>query len=157
MWTTAQRWGVLAADDLRRPTHMTGVITPERAHEHAPGGISRRRILRTAVWATPVVMVAAAAPAFAASPAVFPFTLTAAAGTGNNANKTVLTFSGGTGSVNVLSVLKGADSFSTLSPNPFTAPGTTTIQQGQNYTQGATYIVTYVFNSVTFVQPVVAA
>ena len=136
---------------------MTGVITSERAHEHAPGGISRRGILRTAVWATPVVMVAAAAPAFAASPAVFPFTLTAAAGTGNNANKTVLTFSGGTGSVNVLSVLKGTDSFTTLSPNPFTAPGSTTIQQGQNYTQGATYIVTYVFNSVTFVQQVVAA
>jgi len=30
------------------------------------------------------------------------------------------------------------------------------IQQGQNYTSGATYIVTYVFNSVTYVQPVVA-
>lgn len=136
---------------------MTGVITPAPTHGRAPGGISRRGILRTAAWSTPVVLVAAAAPAFAASPAVFPFTITAAPGTDNNANKTVLTFSGGTGSVNVLSALKGSDSYTSFSPNPFTAPGSTTIQQGQNYTQGATFIVTYVFNSVTFVQPVVAA
>src|SRR6188768_1742207 len=99
MWTTGQHWGVRPADDLRRPRHMSGASTPVRAHAHAPGAISRRGILRTAAWATPVVLVAEPAPAFAASRPVSPFTITAVEGTSNSAHKTVLTFSGGTGVV----------------------------------------------------------
>ena len=135
---------------------MTGVIAPGRAHAHAPGGISRRGVLRTAAWAAPVVLIAAPAPAFAASPPVYPFTITAAAGTSNNANKTVLTFSGRAGTVTLLGVVKGSETFTSFNSNPLIAPGSTMIQQGQNYTSGATYIVTYVVNSVTYVQPVVA-
>ena len=136
---------------------MSGASTPGRAHAHAPGAISRRGILRTAAWATPVVLVAAPAPAFAALRPVSPFTITAVEGTSNSAHKTVLTFSGGTGVVTVSSVIKGNESFTSFSKTSFTAPGSTFIQQGQNYTSGATYIVTYVFHSVTYVQPVVAA
>jgi hypothetical protein len=68
----------------------------------------------------------------------------------------VLTFSGRAGTVTLLGVVKGSETFTSFSSNPLIAPGSTMIQQGQNYTSGATYIVTYVFNSVTYVQPVVA-
>ncbi|SFS05598.1 hypothetical protein SAMN04487846_2001 [Microbacterium sp. cf046] len=41
---------------------------PERPDADAQGGIDRRKLLRTGVWAAPVVLTAAAVPAAAASP-----------------------------------------------------------------------------------------
>ena len=104
-----------------------------------------------------MVLIAAPAPAFAASPPVYPFTITATAGTSNNANKTVLTFSGRYRDRDLVGGGQGERHVHGFSSNPLIAPGSTMIEQGQNYTSGATYIVTYVFNSVTYVQPVVAA
>lgn len=116
----------------------------------------RRTVLRTAAWATPVVLVASAAPAFAASPVVYPLAITAtSAGSGGNSTKLLLTFTGGTGLLSITLVQLNGSNITVSPTSGISASGGTSQGGGQTYLLNGAYTVTYVYQSQTYTQPVV--
>jgi hypothetical protein len=127
-----------------------GIATPRKGRPRPTVG--RRTVLRTAAWATPAVLVAAAAPAFAASPVVFPLTVTAkSAGSGGNSSKVLLTFSDGVGTLSITQAQLNGSTISVSPTGGISASGGTAQGGGQTYV----YLITYVYQSVTYTQPVV--
>src|SRR5690242_8932141 len=134
-------------------TTMTGTTTHD--HGAAPVRAARRTVLRAAAWATPVVLVASAAPAFAASPVVFPLVITATNSGGGGSNKVVLTFTGGTGTLTITLVQRNGTTITVSPTTGVGAAGGTSTGAGQTYTLGATYTVTYTYQSQSYTQPVI--
>ncbi|MDX6358463.1 MAG: hypothetical protein QOH37_1517 [Nocardioidaceae bacterium] len=132
---------------------MTGIRM--RGRDNAPVTVNRRTLLRTAAWATPVVLVVAAAPAMAASAPAFPLLITAmSAGSGGNSTKVLMTFSGGTGLLTLNFVQLNGNGIS-IGPNSLAANGGEAIGGGQTYQLGGSYTVNYTYQGTTFTQPVV--
>lgn len=124
--------------------------------DDAPATINRRTLLRTAAWATPVVLVVAGAPAMAASAPSFPLTITAtSAGSGGNSTKLLMTFSGGTGLLTLNFVQLNGSNIS-IGPNSLSANGGQATGGGQTYAPGNSYTVNYTYLGTTYTQPVIA-
>jgi hypothetical protein len=103
-----------------------------------------------------VVVVAAAAPAFAASPAVPPLTITATPlGSGGNSNKLKLTFSGGTGTLIIGPVQLNGTAITVTPTAGVAANGGIASGNGQSYEAGGLYTVTYTYQSQTYTVSVV--
>jgi hypothetical protein len=114
--------------------------------------------MRTTAWALPVVLVTVAAPAFAVS--VGPLTVTATEQTGPpGKTKLRITFTGGTGpgQVTLTQVQKGVTTITMDAPLTVAAsgPGGHVDSSVKNsYVAGASYTVSYVYNSINYVQTV---
>jgi hypothetical protein len=127
-----------------------------RALDAAPVTLNRRTVLRTAAWATPVVLVVSAAPAMAASAPTTPLTIVAtSAGSGGNSTKVLMTFSGGTGLLTLNFVELNGSNIS-IGPNSLSANGGQATGGGQTYQQGASYTVNYTYQGTSYTQPVIA-
>lgn len=127
-----------------------------RALDAAPVTLNRRTVLRTAAWATPVVLVVSAAPAMAASPPTFPLMITAtSAGSGGNSTKVLMTFTGGTGLLTLNFVQLDGTNIS-IGPNSLSANGGQATGGGQTYAAGNSYLVNYTYQGTTYTQPVIA-
>jgi hypothetical protein len=126
------------------------------ARTGTPVTLNRRTLLRTAAWATPVVLVVSAAPAMAASAPTTPLLVTAtSAGSGGNSTKVLMTFSGGTGLLTLNFVQLNGSNIA-IGPNSLSANGGQAIGGGQTYSPGDTYVVNYTYQGTTYTQPVLA-
>ena len=129
-------------------------MTEPQGDPPAPRPRVRHATRRTVLWGTPVVLATVAAPAFAASPPL-PLRITATDGGTGGSSKLMLTFTTGVGTLTLTQVTRNGTAITMTPTSGISAAGGTSLGTGQSFVPGASYVVSYVYQSTPFTQNVV--